>query len=46
MKRSALWAAPVIGIQDLRKKRDDDKRRQQEREALQRILERAQKLDW
>lgn len=41
-----LWTAPVISLQSLRKRNEDAKRDQQQREALQRILERAKKIDW
>lgn len=46
MTQSASWTAPVIDLQALRKRKDDAKRDQQQREALQRILERAKKIDW
>lgn len=46
MSQSPAWTAPVIDLQAMRKRNDDAKRDQQQREALQRILERAKKIDW
>lgn len=46
MKRDALWTAPVVNLQKLRKRNEDAKRDQQHREALQRIIERANRTDW
>ena len=46
MNSSPLWTAPVVDLQALRKRNEDAKREQQHREALQRILERAKKIDW
>lgn len=46
MTQSPSWTAPVIDLQAMRKRKEDAKRDQQYREALQRILERAKKIDW
>jgi hypothetical protein len=46
MSQAQSPTAQVIDLQAMRKRNEDAKRDQQQREALQRILERAKKFDW
>lgn len=46
MSQAQSPTAQVIDLQAIRKRNEEAKRDQQYREALQRILERAKKIDW
>lgn len=43
---TASWVCPVLDLQAIRKKNEDARCDQQRREALQRIIERANRINW